>query len=325
MEHQGRSCLSWCHGKEGKCEWCGPEGYCCQKGFKSKDKNNVDCNGGTFGGDTRHECVPKYKDKSYHSHCHGKGISYSMRIKDEYLPIPLQEWYYSNQKERQDKFDKLQSYLKKQTKDALDQRSFNRFMKKMLWPHGTIHYVQFCSMWEFATAAYAPQFWLHHSFVDKIFSEWQAMPKREHPDLKERILDPFGNKKQNPFSLTRKTMRQAWDYKTNLCYKYDGLVTKRTRQYPYQDPYLVVDDCKKGPLNLVANGTNLGKRYKEEECSDKPKRIYKYKTYVGLVLPMHVGSGLLQYSIDGSNDNLGINVISSHNVALFGANPTETK
>ena len=40
---------------------------------------------------------------------------------------------------------------------------------------------------------------------------------------------------------------------------------------------------------------------------------------------MHVESRLLQYSIDGRNDNLGINVITSHNVALLGGIPTETK
>ena len=119
---------------------------------------------------------------------------------------------------------------------------------------------------------------------------------------------------------------QAWDYKTNLCYSYDSLGTgrrSRTFQDWYQDPYLVFDDCNKPSLTLVVNGTNLGRRYKEEECSDKPKRIYKYKTYVGLVLPIHVGSELLQYSIDGSNDNLGINVISRHNVPLFGGNPIQ--
>ena len=325
MEHKGKSCLKMCHGKEGKCKWCGPEGYCCQKGFKSKDEIDVDCNGGAFGGDRRHECVSKYKKKSYHSHCHSKDIKHSMTIKDEYLPYPIHEWLHSNQEERQNVFDKLQRHLKRLTKNALEHRSFDKFMKNLLWPHGTIHYVQFCSMWEFSTASYAPQFWLHHSFVDKIFSDWQAMPKREIPHLKERIMDPFGNTKQNPFSLTRKTMRQAWYYKTNLCYQYDDLVTRRNRQYPYQDPYLVADDCKKRSINLVVNGTNLDKRYKEEECSDKPKRIYKYKTYVGLVLPMHVESGLLQYSIDGSKDNLEINVISSHNVALLGGIPTETK
>ena len=332
VKNPGESCWDECHEKEGKCKWCGPEGYCCQKKFKFKfistNKHDVDCDGGAFGGKKQHECVPKYKEKSYHTHCHGNGPNYSMRIRDEYFPFPEKSWHHSNPKERQKKFEQLQKYLKSQTKDALHQRSFIEFMKKLMWPHNAIHSLQFCTMGSFATASYAPQFWLHHSFIDKIFSDWQAMPKREGPYLSETILDPFGDEKHNPFSLTRKTKRQAWDYKTNLCYRYDSLGTgrrSRTSQDSYQDPYLVFDDCKKHSLTSVVNETNLGRQYKEEKCSDKPKRIYKYKTYVGLVLPMHVQSGLLQYSIDGSNGSLGINVISSHNVALFGANPTKTK
>ena len=64
-------------------------------------------------------------------------------------------------------------------------------------------------------------------------------------------------------------------------------------------------------------GTDIGKQ-DNEKCIDKPKRIYKVKTYVGLVLPMHVGSGMMEYSIlDGNNDNL-----IKRNVALFGGNPS---
>ena len=328
VKNLGESCWNECHKKEGKCEWCGPEGYCCQKNYKSTNKHDVDCNGGAFGGKKQHECVPKYKEKSYHTHCQGNGKDYSMRIKDEYFPFPEKSWYHSNPKERQNKFEKLQKYLKSQTKNALEQSSFIEFMEQLYLPHNAIHSLQFCTMGSFATASYAPQFWLHHSFVDKIFSDWQAMPKHEGPYLSETILDPFEDTKYNPFSLTRKTKRQAWDYKTNLCYRYESLGTgrrSRTSQDSYQDPYLVFDDCKQLSLTLVVNKTNLGRQYKEEKCSDKPKRIYKYKTYVGLVLPMYVQSGLLQYSIDGSNDSSGIKVISSHNVALFGANPTETK
>ena len=301
--------------KEGRCKWCGPEGYCCQKGHKSTNKHDVDCNGGAFGGNKRHECVPKEK-YFYHSHCDNIGPKYSMRIRDEYFP-----WKKS--------FDKLQTRLGEQKRNSLEKRSFIKFMRDLMRPHDHMHYYQFCNMWTFTAASYVPQFWLHHSFVDKIFADWQAKPKVRHPDLDGRILDPFGDTKQNPFSLTWKTTKQAWDYKKNLCYQYDDLGNSRSLQDSYQDsyqdPYLVVDDCKKRSLNIVANVTSVSKLYKEEGCSDKPKRIYKYITYVGLVVPIHVGSGLLEYSIDGSKDNLGINVISSHNVALFGANPTETK
>ena len=317
LKHQGKSCLDKCHGKEGMCKWCGMEGYCCMKGYKSLDKKNDDCNGGAFGGKKQHECVHN-KKKLYHSHCHNIGINYSMRIKDKYFPFP-------NSQNEQNAFDKVEKHMGELKENALEKRSFTEFMRDVMRPHDSIHYYQFCNMWQFPAASYAPQFWLHHSFVDKIFSDWQAMPKRRYPDLDERILDPFGDKKHNPFSLTWKTTKQAWDYERNLCYQYDGLGTSRTPQDPYQDPYLVRDDCKKRSLFMVVNGTDLDKQDKEEECFDKPKRIYKYKTYVGLVVPMHVGSGRLEYSIDGSSDDLGINVIARHNVALFGGNPIETK
>ena len=248
-----------------------------------------------------------------------------MRIKDEYFPFPEGDLYHSNHQQRQNVLKQLQRDLKAQKINALEKRSFVRFVIDLMEPHNTIHHVLFCSMWQTTTSAYAPIFFLHHSFVDKIFSDWQAMPKRKVPPLEETILRPFDKNYDNPFSLTRKTTKQAWNYKRNLCYRYDRLGKGRSPRDPYIDPYIVADDCKIRSLIRIVNGTDLDKQDKEDGCSDKPKRIYKFKTYVGLVLPMHVGSGMLEYSIVRSNTYLGINVIARRNVYLFGGNPSETK
>jgi hypothetical protein len=248
-----------------------------------------------------------------------------MSIKDEYFPFPEGELYHSNHQQRKNVLKQLQNDLKAQKINALEKRSFVGFMIDLMEPHNTIHHVLFCSMWQTSTAAYEPIFFLHHSFVDKIFSDWQAMPKRQVSPLEETILRPFDRNYDNPFSLTRKTTRQAWYYKKNLCYRYDGLGKGRSSKDPYIDPYIVTDDCKKRSLFWEVNGTDFNEEDKEKGCSDKPKRIYKFKTYVGLVLPIHLGSGMLEYSIDGSNNYLGINVIARRNVAIFGGNPTETK
>ena len=44
------------------------------------------------------------------------------------------------------------------------------------------------------TAAYDPIFWLHHSFIDKVWAERQNnpdMPQMTNVDLEDEILEPF--------------------------------------------------------------------------------------------------------------------------------------
>ena len=52
LENGGKSCLKNCS-KEGKCDWCGSDGWCCQKGLTG---NGCD---GSIGGSNRLECVLK--------------------------------------------------------------------------------------------------------------------------------------------------------------------------------------------------------------------------------------------------------------------------
>ena len=76
-----------------------------------------------------------------------------------------------------------------------------------------------CRMLATETAAYDPIFFLHHSFVEKVFVDWQNLHHMpEELQKKDEILAPFNNSTYNPFDLTRITSRQTWDYKQNLCY-----------------------------------------------------------------------------------------------------------
>ena len=51
LENAGQYCYPSCL-RQGKCDWCGTEGYCCMKNWP--EGNGCD---GSFGGETRHECV----------------------------------------------------------------------------------------------------------------------------------------------------------------------------------------------------------------------------------------------------------------------------
>ena len=52
MKNAGQSCWLDCNKQQGKCEWCGTEGYCCMKDWPAG--NGCD---GSFGGENGHECL----------------------------------------------------------------------------------------------------------------------------------------------------------------------------------------------------------------------------------------------------------------------------
>ena len=58
----GKTCWYSCGGKQGKCSWCGSDGWCCRKNGNSPywlptaQSNGCD---GTFGGEDKHRCVLK--------------------------------------------------------------------------------------------------------------------------------------------------------------------------------------------------------------------------------------------------------------------------
>ena len=51
MENGGKDCFDACK-KQGRCDWCGMDGFCCRK-----DRIGNGCDG-TFGGQN-HQCVLK--------------------------------------------------------------------------------------------------------------------------------------------------------------------------------------------------------------------------------------------------------------------------
>ena len=53
LEHAGEDCLNGCNSQEGKCDWCGTNGWCCRK-----DSIGNGCDG-TFGGTNSHQCALK--------------------------------------------------------------------------------------------------------------------------------------------------------------------------------------------------------------------------------------------------------------------------
>jgi len=54
LKNSGKNCWDGCNEQEGKCDWCGTEGFCCKK-----DSIGNGCDG-VFGGQDNHECVRKY-------------------------------------------------------------------------------------------------------------------------------------------------------------------------------------------------------------------------------------------------------------------------
>ena len=67
MENGGIDCWGGCNAQQGKCDWCGTEGWCCQQGWVG---NGCD---GTFGGPSGggHQCVLKpgiYETKTKNKH-----------------------------------------------------------------------------------------------------------------------------------------------------------------------------------------------------------------------------------------------------------------
>ena len=71
-------------------------------------------------------------------------------------------------------------------------------------------------------------FWLHHSYVEKVFTDWQASHGSQGIPSGPSGLDdnkqaPFNDHRYNKFmQVTDLTNREAWDYENRLCYKYEG-------------------------------------------------------------------------------------------------------
>ena len=83
---------------------------------------------------------------------------------------------------------------KDQVEDALDvDNDIKLFGQLLMRPHDDLHNNMECTMRPTETSAYDPVFWMHHSFVDKVFAEWQSrnvLSRDDQEALKEDV-EPF--------------------------------------------------------------------------------------------------------------------------------------
>ena len=110
---------------------------------------------------------------------------------------------------------------------ALKQRDFKKFSDALSSVHGAIHVELGCVLGPPQSAAYDPVFWMHHSFVDKVFSIWQSRWEN-HPSFlaatRDKRMEPFDNPKHNDYRfITDRKAHQTWDNGAELCYEYDEL------------------------------------------------------------------------------------------------------
>ena len=137
--------------------------------------------------------------------------------------------------------DLINSGLKQDVARALRESSFSKFSEAIDGPHGNIHTGLRCTMSPQMTSAFDPVFWLHHSYVDKLFSQWQKRNRR--PKLStSKYLDPFGDADVNKFDLTFKTTAQTLEYKENLCYCYDDDCYPRNQGNSFAAPAASAQD-----------------------------------------------------------------------------------
>ena len=59
MENGDIDCWAACNYQQGKCDWCGVDGWCCRKDWVG---NGCD---GTFGNPDHHQCVLKPGNLEY--------------------------------------------------------------------------------------------------------------------------------------------------------------------------------------------------------------------------------------------------------------------
>ena len=69
----------------------------------------------------------------------------------------------------------LESYVT----EALKQQSFLEFSRPANGAHADVHVGLKCSMAPPQTTAYDPTFWLHHTMLDKVLSDWQSNTRNE--------------------------------------------------------------------------------------------------------------------------------------------------
>jgi hypothetical protein len=236
------------------------------------------------------------------SNCQGSDKDYSQRIKEE--------------SRKKDPLYKKISKISSSIQTTLGQQDFKQFSKSLSSNHNNIHRGLGCTMAPVQTAAYDPIFWLHHSYVDKVFADWQKNPFHARPILNNTYLEPFNNQEINKFyHRTHKTPDETLDYTENLCYCYDSISSCHgwgifsvdvdgNRHYPPMDSYGAP----------VAPVMNFGSP--EEEILHKINE--EFEIYVAAVVPKHIGGSVVYQICREGND--GEDCSEEDVIALFGIN-----
>nr|KAG5695883.1 hypothetical protein BaRGS_017321 [Batillaria attramentaria] len=120
---------------------------------------------------------------------------------------------------------------------ALEQEDFCDFEVQFEVTHNAIHYLvgghQTYALSSLHYSSYDPIFFVHHSFVDKIWAVWQELQKRRHKshdradcavNFMHEPMHPFDNTDLNPDPIIRANAvpQKVFNY-VGLGYKYDNL------------------------------------------------------------------------------------------------------
>jgi hypothetical protein len=228
--------------------------------------------------------------------CQGKNSDFSQRIKEGW----------------RGKDTKRMVKLSGGIKTTMKQRQFPDFMDGLSENHNFIHNWLECSMGPIGTAAYDPIFWLHHSYVDKVFADWQSYDRGVTRLSSNTYLDPFNNREINKFyHRTHKTPDETLDYTENLCFCYDYI--ERCQQQ--HKIFYVAQDGSEIYKPLVSHHSPL-------PPPPKPllQRISEeFEVYVAVVVPKHIGGRVVKYQVCREGND-GEDCSEEDAIALFGIN-----
>ena len=224
---------------------------------------------------------------------------------------------------------------------ALKQKDYKKFSDALSGVHGAIHNKVGCVLRPPQSAAYDPVFWMHHSFVDKVFAIWQErwIGKRsedfelgEEDDgflaaTRDKRMEPFDNPEHNDYQLiTDRKANETWDYRADMCYAYDELrieLWDREIIISCSEPSI---ECRKQSFSFSHN--------LDQSCHalklDGPHRGVEHfftsqckstiTTYVGVVVPKHYG-GELEYELCYRNHENRDKHCKREDLSIFGALP----
>jgi len=236
-----------------------------------------------------------------------------------------------------DLYDFSKSSLKSYVNEALKQQNFLQFVANANSAHADIHVGLKCSMAPPQTTAYDPTFWLHHTMLDKLLSNWQFNRRNEinqRPNRfstgrtdaffdPQKVLAPFGYTSPNritgyvnPYELTNISNNGTLDHYNNLCYCYDSIENCgkvfdfdpflqkeiQTPQIPECSSYRAVRDQFCGVEKICERSIGVIFESTFEEVIGDP--IFKLSVSVGFVIPIGLGGMSISYTLceldDGS-------------------------